>query len=93
MSMETCQYQFCPMDVRRRWIFTPLCFSFSLQNLLIQDSEGYRKQYEDSLHEKVGFRNDDDYQPLQLNRHELPVGEFHKHSVGIHYYEDDQRQC
>lgn len=27
---------------------------FSRQNLLIQDSEGYRKQYEESIHEKVG---------------------------------------
>lgn len=27
---------------------------FSWQNLLIQDSEGYRKQYEESIHEKVG---------------------------------------
>lgn len=34
-------------------------FSFSLQNLLIQDSEGYRKQYEESIQEKVGCRNDD----------------------------------
>lgn len=25
-----------------------------LQNMLIQDSDGYRKQYEESLHEKVG---------------------------------------
>lgn len=29
---------------------------FSRQNLLIQDSEGYRKQYEESIHEKVGSR-------------------------------------
>lgn len=34
-------------------------FPFSLQNLLIQDSEGYRKQYEESIQEKVGCRNDD----------------------------------
>lgn len=31
-----------------------LFLSFSLQNLLIQDSEGYRKQYEESIQEKVG---------------------------------------
>lgn len=35
-----------------------LFFPFSLQNLLIQDSEGYRKQYEESVQEKVGCRND-----------------------------------
>lgn len=32
---------------------------FSLQNLLIQDSEGYRKQFEESIQEKVGCRDGD----------------------------------
>lgn len=51
--MENYQYLFCAMNVRRMTVF----FFFFVQNLLIQDSEGYRKQYEDSIHEKVGSRN------------------------------------
>lgn len=37
-----------------RFSVTDCCSLFSsLQNMLIQDSDGYRKQYEESIHEKV----------------------------------------
>lgn len=41
-------------------VFFSLLYSpppFSLQNMLIQDSETYRKQYEESIQEKVGCRD------------------------------------
>lgn len=63
--METSQHKHWPVNARTEWVFcfnlwhVLFCFSlFSSQNLLIQDSENYRKQYEESIQEKVGCRND-----------------------------------
>lgn len=57
--METCQYQLHQVKAIKRCIFltSSLFPPFSVQNMLIQDSETYRKQYEESIQEKVGCRD------------------------------------
>lgn len=46
-----------PLNTSKRQEGAYCLVSSSLQNLLIQDSEGYRKQYEESIQEKVGRRD------------------------------------
>lgn len=45
LTVSTHSYRFSVTDC--------CCLFSSLQNMLIQDSDGYRKQYEESIHEKV----------------------------------------
>ncbi|KAM7367274.1 hypothetical protein PAMP_015188 [Pampus punctatissimus] len=67
------QYQFCPLNVRRRWISLKTLFFF-LQNLLIQDSDGYRKQYEESIQEKTQLAEEIEKLRSELDQFRLRAG-------------------